>query len=160
MARRSVDETAATRRRLIEATLEILSQEGSSSLTTGRVTERAGIVQSGFYKHFSNMDACLTAALSPIQAAVRADIATRRRAWVAADPGGSSSPVGARHYAENLAFVVEHPTLSEIAVRRRYESGPGSTSDSSSNSRLDDVLSSTTSRSFALEGSARASGVP
>jgi AcrR family transcriptional regulator len=124
MARSSVDQTAATRRRLIEATLEILSQEGSSALTTGRVAECAGIVQSGFYKHFPNMDACLTEALSPIQAAVRDDIATRRRAWFASEPEGSSSAAGARHYAENLAFVVEHPTLSEIAVRRRFETGP------------------------------------
>lgn len=47
---------AATRQRLLDAALEILDEEGDAGLTTVNVTRRAGIAQSSFYVHFSDMD--------------------------------------------------------------------------------------------------------
>ncbi|MEL6340838.1 MAG: TetR/AcrR family transcriptional regulator [Myxococcota bacterium] len=121
MARKSDAETARTRRRLLAATLDILSNEGAAALTTTRVAEAAGIVQSGFYRHFANMDACLREALDPIQKHVRQDIAQRRRSWFARF--GADGADGPAHYADSLAFVDAHPQLSEIAIKRRFDDG-------------------------------------
>ena len=47
---------AVTRRRLLDAALEILDQDGLAAMTTIRVTRLAGLSQSSFYVHFADMD--------------------------------------------------------------------------------------------------------
>lgn len=47
---------AASRRRLIEACLDLLETEGPGGLTTGRITQRAGFAQPTFYVHFAGID--------------------------------------------------------------------------------------------------------
>ncbi|MCS7057649.1 MAG: TetR/AcrR family transcriptional regulator, partial [Meiothermus sp.] len=49
----------ATRERLIQATVEILSREGLGAVSTARVARDAGIVQSGFYAHFASLEECV-----------------------------------------------------------------------------------------------------
>lgn len=56
----------ATRERLIQATVEILSQEGLGAVSTARVARDAGIVQSGFYAHFASLEDCVVAAAEHI----------------------------------------------------------------------------------------------
>ncbi|GIW35723.1 TetR/AcrR family transcriptional regulator [Meiothermus sp.] len=56
----------ATRERLIQATVEILSREGLEAISTARVAHDAGIVQSGFYAHFASLEDCVVAAAEHI----------------------------------------------------------------------------------------------
>ncbi len=56
----------ATRERLIQATVEILSREGLGAVSTARVARDAGIVQSGFYAHFSSLEDCVVVAAEHI----------------------------------------------------------------------------------------------
>jgi AcrR family transcriptional regulator len=119
MVRKSSAEAQATRRRLIEAALRIASEEGSVGLTTARLAREAGIVQSGFYKHFTSVDACVSEALEPVQRAIRLHTAEDRRTWLFSSP--SPSPEAERHYRDSLEAVRHLPRLSEIAVRRRHE---------------------------------------
>lgn len=55
-----------TRERLIQATVEILSREGLGAVSTARVARDAGIVQSGFYAHFSSLEDCVVMAAEHI----------------------------------------------------------------------------------------------
>ena len=69
----------ATRERLIQATINLLRQEGVGAVTTVSVTRAAGIVQSGFYLHFKNIDECLRVAAERVAEGIRQYIAETRR---------------------------------------------------------------------------------
>jgi AcrR family transcriptional regulator len=60
---------AATRRSVIEATIDCLVQDGYAELTTRRIAERAGIAQSTLMHHFETREALLVEAV--IQVALR-----------------------------------------------------------------------------------------
>lgn len=57
----------ATRQNLLDAAVQLLIDEGRSGITTGRLTRAAGVVQSGFYNHFSSVDECVTVALDEVR---------------------------------------------------------------------------------------------
>lgn len=111
-----------TRERLLAAALEVLREEGWASLSTVRLAQTVGIVQSGFYRHFPSVEACVGEAIAPIAVDIRGDIAARRRAWFSEDVDDFTRAI--RHYQENLAIVVERPTLAEILLKRRFERSP------------------------------------
>lgn len=46
-----------TRRRLMEAALELLAEQGFTSLSLREVARDAGVVPAAFYRHFENLDA-------------------------------------------------------------------------------------------------------
>ena len=50
-----------TRQRIIEATLEVLSEQGKEGLTSRAIAERAGIGKGSLFHHFANMDEILDA---------------------------------------------------------------------------------------------------
>ena len=123
MARKKPDaDPKTTRERLLAAALDVIRVEGWANLSTGRLAAAAGIVQSGFYRHFTSIEACVGEAIAPIAVDVRSDIAARRRAWFAEDVDDLTRAV--RHYRENLAIVVERPALAEILLKRRFERSP------------------------------------
>ncbi len=64
----------ATRERLIQATVEILSREGLGAVSTARVARDAGIVQSGFYAHFGSLEDCVVVAAEHIGNRIRETI--------------------------------------------------------------------------------------
>lgn len=51
----------------MDATLDILYEEGQSALSTVRIAQRAGIVQSGFYRHFRDVEDCVRAKADQIR---------------------------------------------------------------------------------------------
>ncbi len=59
--------TSETRQRLLDAAVELLLAEGSPGVTTVRLTERAGVVQSAFYNHFASVAECRAAALYEVE---------------------------------------------------------------------------------------------
>lgn len=50
---------AATRRKLLEATREVIVERGYSHVEILDITERANVSKATFYKHFSNKEACV-----------------------------------------------------------------------------------------------------
>lgn len=75
-----------TRRRLIEAVLDHVRHCGVKGLTTGKVADRAGIAQSSFYVHFSDMDEALRAAADLVGAELRTIIRAARSAMDFSNP--------------------------------------------------------------------------
>ncbi|GIW24826.1 TetR/AcrR family transcriptional regulator [Meiothermus sp.] len=65
-AQRKRRDGQATRERLVQATVEILSREGLGAVSTARVARDAGIVQSGFYAHFASLEDCVVEAAQHI----------------------------------------------------------------------------------------------
>ncbi len=57
----------ATRQLLLDTAVELLINEGRSGITTGRLAREAGVVQSGFYNHFSSVDECVKVALDEVR---------------------------------------------------------------------------------------------
>lgn len=65
--RRSREEAKAeSRRRLLEAGLDLIETEGQAGLTTGRIAERAGLAQPTFYVHFAGIDDLLESLLAEV----------------------------------------------------------------------------------------------
>jgi len=60
------ESSAVTRRRLIEAAIDLVRAEGPAAATTGRIAGAAGLAQASFYAHFRDRDACLQAAAAEI----------------------------------------------------------------------------------------------
>lgn len=75
-----------TRLRLVEAVLDHVRHHGLTGLTTGKVADQAGIAQSSFYVHFSDMDEALQAAADKAGAEVRAIIRDARKSMDFSDP--------------------------------------------------------------------------
>ncbi len=63
----------ATRSALIDATIDVLVEEGYGGLTTRRVAERAGVAQSTLMHHFETRDALITEAIPRIAAQLASD---------------------------------------------------------------------------------------
>jgi AcrR family transcriptional regulator len=60
------EQRAATRRALIDATVECLMHDGYGALTTRRVAERAGVAQSTLMHHFETREALLVEAVEAV----------------------------------------------------------------------------------------------
>ena len=60
------EQRASTRRSVIEATIDVLVEEGYGALTTRRVAERAGVAQSTLMHHFETREALLVEAVSDL----------------------------------------------------------------------------------------------
>jgi AcrR family transcriptional regulator len=108
---------AATRQRLLDAALQILDEEGEPGLTTVNVTRRAGIAQSSFYVHFSDMDDLLHQLIEDV--------------W--RDRGRSSRAARQRYRSERerdrardtfrvpLADQLAHPDIFRLVLRSRLD---------------------------------------
>ncbi len=68
-----------TRERLIVAAIELMRTEGASGVTTQRMANAVGIVQSGFYRHFSNADECLLESAETAARTLRQAVAENRQ---------------------------------------------------------------------------------
>ena len=121
-----------TRELLLQTTLAILREEGAQGVTTIRLAAAAGIAQSGFYRYFPTIEACLEAAIAPIAAGVREDIAQTRRALftrfgVQTEPASIQAealPSFVLLYQGLLDFARGQPALVDLLVRRRFEASP------------------------------------
>ena len=107
-----------TRQRLLDAALEILDEEGEAGLTTTNVTQRAGIGQSSFYVHFSDMEELLRELI---------DNLWKRRAFLqrAARRRSRAAPHDhdlVRHALRvPIADLLEHPEVFRLVLRSRLD---------------------------------------
>lgn len=107
----------STRKRLVDAVIEIVRGEGLGALTTVAITRRAGIAQPGFYKHFRNVDECLEEATKQVLDGMRETFgAMRRRIRDRTDPEEV-----AEHFRAVLDAVAMDPSFNELIVRYRRD---------------------------------------
>lgn len=106
-----------TRQRLVDAALEILRTEGEAAVTTVRLTQAAGIVQSGFYKHFESTEACLEAAADSVLETLRGILREIRHSL---PPGPIDPAVLAGNAERDLRAFLADPAVAEILVCARY----------------------------------------
>ena len=111
----------ATRQRLIEAAGEIIRINGIEELNTVNVTRAAGIVQSGFYLHFKNIDDCKRAAAEAVAGRIRKFIAEHRRSG-RGQP--ADLPTVSRHFREILTLFEKERKFSELLIRHRHDRSP------------------------------------
>jgi AcrR family transcriptional regulator len=111
------DASELRRRRILDATVRITSEEGYSFLTVARIAAAARIPRSAFYSHFEGKDAALLAAqtegLQGAMAAVAAEYSPQlpwpERAW--------------RAMTAFLTYVAEHPGHARIDFVESYLAG-------------------------------------
>jgi len=60
----------ATRQRIVEATVELIAEGGTGSLTLAAICRRAGVHTSGIYNYFPDLDACARAAVAQVTDAI------------------------------------------------------------------------------------------
>jgi AcrR family transcriptional regulator len=109
---------AVTRRRLLDAALSILDEEGEVALTTTRVTTMAGIAQSSFYVHFADVDDLLRNLIEEL-------IAERRRQTREARLALRSGPLDAERLRDTfrvpMSHSIAHPAVFRLLVRSRLD---------------------------------------
>ena len=81
-----------TRRRLLDAGLGLLGEEGYENLTTGRIAAAAGVAQPTFYVHFADKDDLLRCLAEEVTSRLREALRQARRKI---EHAGSDDPIRA-----------------------------------------------------------------
>lgn len=119
-------EGRSTRERLVRAAIDVLGEEGLSAISTTRLAHEVGIVQSGFYRHFPSVDACLAEAVGRVvkqfREPLRASMALLRSEELTLD-GPSVEPSRA-HYERVLDLVLPSWPALSIVLQLRRTPGP------------------------------------
>ena len=104
------------RKQLIDATLELVSREGSGGLTVTRIARAAGMDPTGFYAHFKSSEECEQAAAAEFNRFVGSLLERYRQVRAFKDQQHSE------HAIEQLmhAWLAE-PRWSKLVLRARYE---------------------------------------
>lgn len=110
-----------TRQRLIEAVLGHVRDHGLSGLTTGKVADQAGIAQSSFYVHFTDMDEALRAAADKAGSEIRALV---REARAQMDLSNPDAAYRAAYEGAIEALSNEHEFSELLLGHRRDKSSP------------------------------------
>lgn len=109
---------ALTRQRLLDAALRILDTEGETALTTTNVTREAGIAQSSFYVHFTDMEDLLHQLIEQLAR-------QRKRVTSEARELSRSSPRDVDRFRDTfrvpLDDMLAHPPLFRLVMRSRHD---------------------------------------
>lgn len=108
---------ARTHENLITAVLDLVREGGLASLTTTKVTRRAGVAQSIFYDHFADMNDALTSAAESAATVVRGALSAERATIDVASPSGGVRAT----FAAAIDGLVAEPVLSELLLRYRRD---------------------------------------
>ncbi len=112
----------ATYQKMVQAAVSIMREEGPGGVTTARLAEASGIVQSGFYTHFKNVDEAIVAAAEQTGQRLREVIRSWRAEIVAL--GGGTVQQLAEHYAALLKLLLRERHFTELYLQ--YRRAPGS----------------------------------
>jgi AcrR family transcriptional regulator len=110
---------AQTRERLLAAALDLLHAGGEAAVTTVSLTRAAGIVQSAFYQHFSNVEECLATAAERICRDIREAVANHRRRMYESGPGTGPNLEAA--YRDLFGLVSRQRALMQLFLRYRTD---------------------------------------
>ena len=108
-----------TRERLLGAALELLQTGGESAVTTVSVTHAAGVVQSAFYRHFSNIEECLVEVVENATTEIREVVAGARRRMYEKGPGTGADLE--QSYREMFGLVEGQRGLVGLLLRYRSD---------------------------------------
>lgn len=111
-----------TRERLVEAAIEILRTEGMTGLTTVNLARATGIVQSGFYRHFSDIGECQRLAAEVIADRLR-NLLRRLREELLRN-AREDIPTVVAYYDALFAAALEERAFVELLIRYRYDPSP------------------------------------
>lgn len=106
-----------TRQKLIEATLQVLHEQGPSALTTGRIAEAAGVAQPTFYVHFRDMDDALTQAAESAGERLLARFKDYRSDMEIGAPADRVRSM----YSATIKGLLGEPQLAELFLRHRRD---------------------------------------
>jgi AcrR family transcriptional regulator len=109
-----------TRRRLLDAALEILDTDGEAGLTTTRVAQLAGVKQPTFYVHFADMDDLLVELVRELWARRRS---LSRETSESVRHQGSNEDAMRELFRTNVEALVAHPAVLRLVVRSRLDLG-------------------------------------
>lgn len=109
----------ATKERLVQATITLLRQEGVPAVTTVSVTRESGIVQSGFYLHFKNIDECLRVAAERVAEGIRNYVAETRREMYKINP--DSLRLLRNHCQKMLEIFDTERQFAEVFLHHRHD---------------------------------------
>lgn len=116
------EKRAATRERLVQATIELLRQDGAAALNTVNITKRAGIAQSGFYLHFTNIDECKRAAAERVAEGIRRSVTKQRREIHKIN--SEDAQLLAAHLGKILDIFDTERKFAEIFLHNRHDRSP------------------------------------
>ena len=108
-----------THQRFVDATLEILEQEGTAGLSVSALARKVGVHHSLFYAHFKDLDACLGAVAARVIATLRPmDRDIRREMFKRAvtDRGALT-----RYFQGVFERWLQHRTVVSLLVAHRNE---------------------------------------
>jgi AcrR family transcriptional regulator len=114
-----------TRQRLLASAVRLLREEGEAAVSTTRLTQEVGIVQSGFYSHFPSVDACLAEAAALVVAEIREPV----RQWMdelrhqESDAPALVLERTAAHFGRVLGIL--EPRRPFLDLMERYRRAPG-----------------------------------
>jgi AcrR family transcriptional regulator len=123
--RRRRGDRRTTRHRLLATAVRLLREEGETAVSTTRLTQEVGIVQSGFYSHFPSVDACLAEAAALVVAEIRDPV----RQWMEELRHGESDAPSlvlertAAHFGRVLGIL--EPRRPFLDLMERYRRAPG-----------------------------------
>jgi AcrR family transcriptional regulator len=109
---------ARNRRLLLDAALAILDEEGEAGLATTAVTRRAGMAQSSFYSHFTDIDDLLVHLIDE-------RFAEHARARGQVERRSRHEPLDAEALRQTVRAGIEvnaaHPALFKLMLRSRLD---------------------------------------
>jgi AcrR family transcriptional regulator len=106
---------AVTHRRLLDAALVILDEEGDAKLTTTAITSRAGVAQSTFYAHFADVNDLLHELIDDLVAERRRS--TRQARHLSQVDRGRLRDT----YRIPLLALVAHPAILRLTLKSRHD---------------------------------------
>lgn len=124
--RRRRGDRRTTRHRLLTSAVRLLREEGEAAVSTTRLTQEVGIVQSGFYSHFPSVDACLAEAAALVVAEIRDPV----RQWMEelrhqeSDAPALVLERTAAHFVRVLGVLVPRRPFLDLMERYRRAPGP------------------------------------
>ncbi len=108
---------ARSRRRLLDAALEILDEGDTNDLTTVAITRRAGMAQSSFYVHFDSIDHLLKDLVDEVWEE-RREISRQIREAASRDPIDEWYRI---RFTAHVKGLIEHPSVFRLVLRSRLD---------------------------------------
>ncbi|MDT0309163.1 TetR family transcriptional regulator [Streptomyces sp. DSM 44917] len=112
---------SATRRRLYEAAVALIAEQGFSSTTVDQIAERAGVAKGTVYYNFASktelFEALLRDGVAPLVRGLR------QAARAELDRGGRCLDALDAMTGAGLAFIAAHPDVTRLLVSEQWRTG-------------------------------------
>jgi AcrR family transcriptional regulator len=106
----------------MDAVTDLLYEEGPAAMSTVRIAQRAGIVQSGFYRHFPSVEECLRAKADQLGADLASPALNGISSLYETDP--TNAALIANVLEEFFNGMLAHRRLYHLMVRHRHDATP------------------------------------